>query len=202
MLPPSAPSTRQSSAAVQRSEARVMPGSPRRRRRHRGRRADPGLGSGDHHSAWIPSDPRGGTLAITGQQLLHASEVHPVEWGVRTPSCERCALPLATFPKGPRRLTYCPGGAAWGTGPPSLRPETVFPTRGVAPLMAVDCPRPRGSTHGACVKPPPGRSSRSAAIVWGVLCRVPNGYCPHTSTGVGCPAWGSGLIPQEASATS
>jgi peptide-methionine (S)-S-oxide reductase len=34
------------------------------------------------------------------------------------------------------------------------------------------------------------------------LHKVPNGYCPHTSTGVGCPAWGSGLIPQEASATS
>jgi hypothetical protein len=90
--------------AVQRSEARVMRGYPRRRRRHRGRRADPGLGSGDHHSAWIPSDPRGGTLAITGQQLLHASEVHPVERGVRTPSCERCALPLVTFPKGGRAV--------------------------------------------------------------------------------------------------
>ena len=31
---------------------------------------------------------------------------------------------------------------------------------------------------------------------------VPNGYSPHHSTGVGCPAWGSGLIPQEASAGS
>jgi peptide-methionine (S)-S-oxide reductase len=30
------------------------------------------------------------------------------------------------------------------------------------------------------------------------LHKVPNGYCPHTSTGVGCPAWGSGLIPAEA----
>ena len=48
----------------------------------------------------------------------------------------------------------------------------------------------------------PRRSSTTVAIVWGVLHRVPNGYCPHTSTGVGCPAWGSGLIPQEASATS
>jgi peptide-methionine (S)-S-oxide reductase len=34
------------------------------------------------------------------------------------------------------------------------------------------------------------------------LHKVPNGYCPHHSTGVGCPAWGSGLLPQEASAAS
>jgi hypothetical protein len=33
--------------------------------------------------------------------------------------------------RGPRRLTCWPGGAAWGTGPPSLRPQTVFLTRGV-----------------------------------------------------------------------
>ncbi len=31
------------------------------------------------------------------------------------------------------------------------------------------------------------------------LHKVPNGYCPHTSTGVGCPAWGSGLVTQEPS---
>jgi peptide-methionine (S)-S-oxide reductase len=34
------------------------------------------------------------------------------------------------------------------------------------------------------------------------LHKVPNGYCPVHATGVGCPAWGSGLIPQEASAAS
>jgi len=28
------------------------------------------------------------------------------------------------------------------------------------------------------------------------LHKVPWGYCPHHSTGVGCPAWGSGLVTQ------
>jgi peptide-methionine (S)-S-oxide reductase len=34
------------------------------------------------------------------------------------------------------------------------------------------------------------------------LHKVPNGYCPHHATGVGCPAWGSGLIPKQATAAS
>jgi hypothetical protein len=41
-----------------------------------------------------------------------------------------------------------------------------------------------------------------AAAMWSQPHGVPNGYCPHHSTGVGCPAWGAGLMPQEASATS
>jgi peptide-methionine (S)-S-oxide reductase len=30
------------------------------------------------------------------------------------------------------------------------------------------------------------------------LHKVPNGYCPHHSTGVGCPAWGSAPVSYEA----
>ncbi|MBL8126196.1 MAG: peptide-methionine (S)-S-oxide reductase, partial [Chloroflexia bacterium] len=34
------------------------------------------------------------------------------------------------------------------------------------------------------------------------LHKVPNGYCPHHSTGVGCPAWHGTLVGAEAVGTS
>jgi hypothetical protein len=56
----------------------------------------------------------------------------------------------------------------------------------------------------AAVRAPNRRDAASSmsAAIWRFLYGVPNPYCPHRATGVGCPAWGAGLIPRESNMAS